>query len=265
MALDATYDTVLSRIRLAVTGASGTATYMVVDRTTDGVRYTTVRGGAAAAVSGGIGSVDDYEFPAGVAITYRARAYTAADVLTNTYTDTITQDLDAVWLKVPSAPFLNRPVTVSSAGDRTRAARRGIFDIAGRSNPVVVSDIRSSMSFDLRIRTEDADEEETLDLILGTGEILFFHLPVANKCMPGGYYSAGDVTWGPPSSRAKPTRIFNIPLTGAAAPGPDVVGTTYTWASAVAEYATWTDLIADNATWADLLQRVGSPGDVVVP
>lgn len=266
MAITATYDPVLSRIKLAATLLGASATYAVFDRTTNGgVTYTTVRGGTAVPVASQNAALDDYEWPAGVAMTYRVRSYNVSNVLQQTFTVAKTQDLTDVWLKVPAAPYMNRVVTVSSAGDRSRAARRAVFDIVGRSNPVAVSDIRSSLSFEARLRTFTYEEEQTLDFILQSGEILFFHLPLANKCMPGGYYSAGDVVWGPPSSRAKPDRIFSVPLTGVAAPGADVISSTYTWTSVVADYATWTALLAANASWSVLLTRVGTPSDVVVP
>lgn len=266
MALTATYDPVLSRIQLAVTGASGTATYLVIDRSTDGfITADVVRGGSHIPIAGGVGNLDDYEFPAGVAVTYRARAYDATNVLTNTFTAVITQDLTDVWLKVPAAPFMNRKITVSEAGDKSRAARRTIHGIVGRNAPVAVSDVRLLPSFDLKVYTFDKAEEGVLDLILGSGEILFIHLSPSNTCMDGGYYSAGDVTWGPPGSRARPKRRFNIPLQEVAAPGPDVVGSSYTWVSVVADYATWNAEVAANASWFALVQHVGSPSQVIVP
>jgi hypothetical protein len=266
MALGATYDAVLSRIQLAGTSLGASATYAVFDRTTDGgITYTTVRGGVSVPVASQNANLNDYEFPAGVATTYRVRSYNVSDALQVTSTVAVNQDLDAVWLKVPAAPFLNRKVTVSSAGDKSRPARRGLFDIKGRSKAIAVTDIRSSMSYEARLRTFDLDEEQTLDYVLSSGEILFFHLPAANTCMTGGYYSAGDVTWGPPGSRAKPDRIFSIPLTEVVAPGADVIATAYTWTSVLADYATWTALLAANATWSTLLARTGTPSDVIVP
>lgn len=266
MALTATYDPVLSRIQLAVTGASGTATYMVVDRSLDGfITADVVRGGSHIPISGGVGNLDDYEFPVGVAITYRARAYNAADVLQNTFTVVITQDLDSVWLKVPAAPFMNRKVTVSTIGPRSRPARRAIHGVINRNAPVAISDVRLYKGFDVRIRTFTTEEEETLDLVLGSGEILFFQLPSANKCMPGGYYSAGDVTWDNAASRVRADRIFTIPLQEVAPPGPDVVGSSYTWVSVVADYASWNAVVAANASWFTLVQHVGSPSEILVP
>lgn len=272
MALTATYDALLSRIRLAASGLNVSSTYAVIDRSTNNfLSSTIIRAGSRVPVSGGVASLDDYEFPAGVPVWYRIRSYSALDVLLTTFlVGPMTQDLteldsDQVWLKVPAAPYMNRKVTVSVAGDKSRPARSALFPIVGRSKAIAVSDIRSSMSYELKVRTFDYDEESDLDFILASGNVLFFHLPIANKCMTGGYYSAGDVVWGPPGSRARPERVFNIPLTEVVAPGPDVSGSTYTWASVKADYATWAQVKAANATWRDLKQRVGNPGDVIVP
>lgn len=272
MALVATYDSLLSRIRLAASGLAGTATYAVFDRSTNNfLSSTTVRGGSRVTVSGAAAAVDDYEFPVGTPTWYRVRAYNAADVLVTTFTTGPTTqqllelDSDQVWLKVPAAPYMNRIVTISEAGDLTLPARTSLFPIVGRNRDIAVSDVRSSMSYGLKIRTFDYDEELDLRNVLNSSEVLYFQLPSANKSMPSGYFAAGDVTVGPPGSRARPERIFTLPLTEAAAPGPDVVGSTYTWASVVADYPTWSAVIAANATWADLLQRVGNPGDIIVP
>ncbi len=272
MALTATYDALLSRIRLAATGLNALSTYAVIDRSTNNfLSSTVIRAGSRVPVAGGVAALDDYEFLAGIPVWYRIRSYSAADALLTTFlVGPMTQDLteldsDQVWLKVPAAPYMNRKVTVSVAGDKSRPARTALFPIVGRSKVIAVSDIRSSMSFELKIRTFSYDEESDLDFILASGNTVFFHLPIGNKCMTGGYYCAGDVSWGPPGSRARPERIFSIPLTEVVAPGPDVVGSTYTWASTKADYATWALLKAANATWRDLKQRVGDPADVIVP
>lgn len=259
MALTATYDPILSRIRLAGTGLGATGTKVMVTRSTDNwLTLEAVRGGFDALYSGGAFSVDDYEFPAGVPIQYRMVTLDA------NFTASITQDLDDIWLKVPAAPFLNRVITVTEAGDIKRPARSSVFDILARSNPVAVSDIRSSISFDLKAKTFTAAEEEDLELLFATGEIVFIHLPHGEKCMRGGYYTAGDLTWGPPSSRAAPERVFSVPLQGVAAPGPDVVGSSYTWTAVVNDYATWNDVVAANASWNALLQHTASPSDTIV-
>lgn len=270
MPLIATYDPVLARIRLAASGLGATATRCVFWRTTSNfARYVTVRGGWPVPVTGGAANVDDYEFEPGVPVTYRVQSYTDADLTAvATFDVAITQELGQVWLKVPAAPFLNRAVDVSARVEIGRRARGGVFDIVGRSYPVAVGDVRGSRQFGLTIRTETADQERDLDYALASGEVVFLHVPSTEDQFPGGYYSVGDIARAPeaswPTRGNLERRVWELPLTEVAAPGPDVVGSTYTIASMLAEYATITAVIADNATIAALLERVAAPSDVIV-
>lgn len=75
--LELSYDATLGRVRIAVGSVALTAVSAVVDRSVDGVRWTTVRGGEVAVVGGGDLLVYDYEFPTGVELTYRVRTYDA--------------------------------------------------------------------------------------------------------------------------------------------------------------------------------------------
>jgi len=263
MALGATYDAVLSRCRLAMTGAGGTAVTALFDRTVDGVTYTTIRGGSAVTVTATNAHVDDYEFNPGVLITYRVRTYTAGAVLVNTFTTTITQDLTDVWLKVPAAPFLNSPVTVVDRSEISRKSRAGLFPVVGRTLPVMVGDVASSISYTLSLLTSTAAAERDLDFLFASGEVVLLQLPSTVQHFPGGYFAVGDVS-RQTTLRLSPRRVWSVPLTEVAQPGPAVVGSAYTWNSAVSDYADWSATIADNATWADLLARTGTPSDVIV-
>ena len=267
MSLTATYDGVLSRIKLAGTALGASATYAVFDRTIDGgITYTTVRGGSAAPVASQLANLDDYEFPVGVAITYRVRSYNASNVLQQTFTTAITQGLTQPWLKVPAAPFLNQPVEVVGAQNKARRTRAGVFDIKGRTNPVVVSDVASSWGFTLQLLTRTAGAYSNLDYLFASGEVLLLQLPAGEENrVPAGYLAVvGDI--GEESLlRRSWNRVWSVPVQQVAAPGVDVVGSAYTWGSAVADYATWTSLIAANATWTALLAHTGTPSDVIVP
>lgn len=72
MTVSLTYDSVLSRVKVSATGLTGAST-AIVERSTDGIRWTTVRGGGAVPVIGGTFAtpVSDFEFPTDVTITYR--------------------------------------------------------------------------------------------------------------------------------------------------------------------------------------------------
>lgn len=264
MALTATYDPLLSRVRLALTAAGATAVTALFDRSPDSIAWTTVRGGSAVAIATTNANADDYEFSPGVLLTYRVRTYTAAGVLVDTFTATITQDLAQVWLKVPAAPFLNRPVVVVDRSEIRRKSRSGLFDVVGRTMPVMVGDVASSLAYTLQLLTETATAEDDLDYLFASGEVVYLQLPSTVEHFPGGYFAVvGDVT-RQPTTRLSPRRVWDIPLTEVAAPGPAVVGSTYTCASVLADYATVSAMIAANATIAILLERVASPVDVIV-
>jgi len=83
MTVTATYLDDLSRVRVAFSGAPADADYAIVERTTDGVNYSTVRGGLTVSITAGAGKVDDYEFKAGVANTYRVTYVDTATVQPN--------------------------------------------------------------------------------------------------------------------------------------------------------------------------------------
>jgi hypothetical protein len=265
MALTATYDPVLSRIRLAATLLGATATRCVFWRTTNNfAQYVTVRGGWPVAVTGQNASLDDYEFVPGVACQYRVQSYTAANlVAVATYDVFITQDLDVVWLKVPAAPFLNQPVIASVRTDITRRARGGVFDVVGRTLPVMVGDVRGSRELTLQLKTASASQERDLDYLFASGDVVFLQAPSVMSQFPSGYFAAGDVTRSP-ERRYSEVRVWDVPLTEVAAPGSDVIGSAYTIASMLAEYGTVSAVISGNATIAALLQRTGTPSDVIV-
>lgn len=266
MSLTATYDPVLSRIRLSATLLGATATRCVFWRTTNGfVTYDTVRGGWPVTVTGQNASLDDYEFVPGVPCKYRVQSYTNANLTAvATYDVTITQDLNVVWLKVPAAPFLNQPVTVGDRSPIRRRSRSGLFDIVGRTNPVMVGDVASSIGYDLELLTSTPGEERNLDYLFASGEVVFLQLPSTVEHFPGGYFSVGDVS-REPTLRRSARRIWSVPLTQVAAPDSSVVGSAYTISSMLAEYATVTAVMAGNATISALLQRTGTPSDVIVP
>jgi hypothetical protein len=263
MALTATYDAALSRIKLAGGSLGVSATYAVFDRTLNGITYTTVRGGTHVTVASAAASVDDYEFPVGVAITYRVRSYDASNVLQATFTVAITQAQPDPWLKSVQRPFLNQQIEAADASDVTHLNRSQVFKIVGRSTGVAVTDIGAGLTYDLMVATLTSGDAANLRYLATSGDILFLQVP-DDFPVPGGYYTVSDVR---ETRQNMPweLRWFTLPLARVAQPGPEVIGTTYTIASMLAEYATVTAVIAGNATIADLLQRVASPSEVLVP
>lgn len=70
MSVTPTYDSTLSRVRIAATSI-GSATTAVFERSIDQITWVTVRGGAAVPVASGSASLDDYEFAPDVLNYYR--------------------------------------------------------------------------------------------------------------------------------------------------------------------------------------------------
>lgn len=255
------YDGTLSRVQVSLTavrtaiGADDTA---VVQRSLDQVRWTTVRGGSAVALTSSALPLDDYEFAPDTLNYYRVvpSSHTEQD-------DSITPDLAGQWwLKHIRFPFLNMTVTPSDVGDVTRPSMSGVFNIVGSSLPVVVSLPRASAQWALTVATADLAELAALNALLETGDVLLLQVP-SGSIIAGGYFACGDTT---ETRNTVPTqqRWVTIPLTEAAAPDPSVTGTTAIWQTLADDYAEWSDVTGALSTWQDVLSLVGSPADVVV-
>lgn len=258
MSLVATFDPLLSRVRLAATALDPAPTALF-ERSPNGVRWTTVRGGTAVTVTGSdTAALDDYEFAPNALNHYRVTA--GADV----YTTTVTPAQDTVWFKSIIRPFLNRAVSVVDHGDITRPARNGVFPILGRSMPIAVTDVRLARQWQMTVKADSVSDADALDLVFASGDPLYIQVPPDSRDIPGGYVVVGDTTrtrYGHVSAR----RWFDLPLTEVAPPGPDVVGNTVTWESLVAEFGSWTAVLAAFGTWADVAEYVSSPDTVIVP
>lgn len=259
MTTSATYDAALSRVVVACTSGLGAATTAIVERSLNGIRWTTVRGGQAFPVSSGafVGTLSDYEFQPDVVNSYRVRA--GATTLGPV---TVTPVLDSVWLKSIARPFLNREIMVTDYSAVSRTSRAGVFNVIGASSPIAVNDVMTAPRFSLSVLTTDAEDEHNLDLVLASGDTLLVQVPATCR-VPGGYVSVAD----PSRERHTPRgefRFWEIPCQVVRAPGPDVVGALSTWQTVINTYGSWSAVIAAHPTWTDLLTLIGSPEDVVV-
>ena len=247
------------------------AEYATIDRTTNDVNYTTVRGATAVPITTGCElarTVDDYEFPVGQEITYRVRAFNADDSVAVTTLCTITVDLDVVWIKSIGRPFLNQQVNcVLNPSPITRPGRNGVFDVVGRSYPIAVTDVRGSRRVTVEVVTRTTEERNDMDLLLASGDPVFYHTP-ANYPLPTMYAVIEDTSESRPVRNRlcdNDWRLFSLPSIEVAAPSADVVGSTSTWQTVVTTYATWADVLAAHSSWADLLELVGDGSEVIVP
>lgn len=72
MTLNLAYDATLARVRLTVSAAPAAAEYVHIERSTNQINWTTVRGGTAITLVSAAAMLDDYEFESDVVNYYRA-------------------------------------------------------------------------------------------------------------------------------------------------------------------------------------------------
>lgn len=80
MTVTLTYNDDLARVQIAVTGVPADADHVLIERSTDGITWTTVRGGAAVPIAAGTATLDDFEFSDGIPNVYRASAVDTAAI-----------------------------------------------------------------------------------------------------------------------------------------------------------------------------------------
>lgn len=257
------YDPTLSRVRLSVSGLNAAATTAVIDRSTNGAQWTTVRGGTATPVLFQSAAVDDYEFPSGLLITYRVRSYSASGGLLDTVTGTITATLATVWLKFAGRPWLNTSVTVTDWTDPSREGRGGLFPVSGRSLPVAVTDVASSRQWTLEIMLASVELATDMDTRLAGGDLVLIHVPTGCP-VPGGWVYLNRIGLGRKARRSD-RRYLGLSVTEAAPPPPGIIGSTATYTTVLNTYATYTDLLAAHTTYASVLELVAEPSEVIVP
>lgn len=263
MELSLAYMDDFGRVRASVSNIPGATSYITIQWSLDLTTWTTVRGGSELTVDNGETEVDDYEFPAGVEVTYRATAYNASDNSIATDTASITVDIETVWLKSIEFPFLNRPVTVTNWSPIERQFRGGIFPVVGRSFPVAVTDLRSSRSYTLEAAVQTRDVARDVDYLLTSGGPIFVHVP--GDCPIPQMYAIVDSSSSERRAATRSNRrVFTLPLTEIARPKLTIVSDTATWQATFDTYGSWEALITAYPTWDALLEVVSDDTEVTV-
>ena len=264
MSVTPTYDSSLSRVRLAATAAALSAT-VKIERRVPGGAWVVVRGGRALDATGGSVQIDDYEFAPGIVNTYRATSLSDVGVSLGVESNTITPSIDRVWLKSIARPFLNTPVEVQDYTEITRKGRAGLFSIPDRSYPVRVGDVAGARSWSTTLLTRTLVEARAVEFLVASGDVVLVQVPPAYD-IPGGYVDIADLSrarFSRPLSDAR--RLLTLGMNEIAAPAETVVGYTSTWAGILADFGTWADVLSTFPTWADVLEYVADPSTVIVP
>lgn len=186
-----------------------------VERSIDNVTWTAVRG--AAELAPGEITVYDYEFTPDVLNYYRIRPGFAGS---------ITPVIDGVWLKNPVRPALNRKVTPADMGDVTRPGRGGAFRVAGRPDPIAVTEVRGGPTFPLILRVDGQAELQAILAALAPGDVMLVQAPAAGRLavVPTSYVTVGDTRERLLGDVDLALRALELPCTQVTAPGPEVTG-----------------------------------------
>jgi hypothetical protein len=177
-------------------------------------------------------------------------------------TDDITPGLTGFYLASTMRSFLNCMPLVVGFDEPARESRGGAAYVAGRTLPIASVELAGARTWTLTLRVPTLESARRLEYVIASGDVFYLQVP-ANCPIPAGYYRVASMA----SERVIPrgsVRLFELPLTECAAPGPDVKTASATWNSVIAQYGTWTDVVAAQPTWGDLLDLVGDPSEVIV-
>jgi hypothetical protein len=246
------WDPVRGRNRVsAFTFAPDVVTARVSRRPAGGGTWQLVRGGTVDVVNGRMKRrVDDYEFPSGIDLEYRIEGVTGASggaLVVQTATVRRTSVADSVWLKFITQPSLNRRLDFMGRTDIARNSRSAVYNVQGRSDPVVVSDVHSSRQFTIKAATQTPSDTDALDHALSQGLPCYLQVPASINC-PSVYAVIGDYSFDPPA-RKSTRNVFTIPLVEVSPPPPTIVSPQATWQQLVDQYPTWTDVLAAVPNW----------------
>jgi hypothetical protein len=188
----------------------------------------------------------------------------APAVFQSQQTATVTPVPTQVWIKFPSFPGQNTPVTVTDWGDVVRPSRTSLIDVVNRTNPIAITDVMGSRETTITLRCATPQAGEDLDGRLAGGLPMFLQAPDSSvDSVLTMYCVTTGLTRRRPAARSQ-TRYFDLPIKETSAPASTIAGVTFTWQDVLNTYPTWADVIAANATWLDLINKV-STASMVVP
>lgn len=173
-------------------------------------------------------------------------------------------NLKPYWLMNPSRPGQNVRVEITNFSEFSQDGRTGVFNIVGRSYPVIVSDIMESNAFEFTIDAATKAEAKEIAGRIAIGDPMYLLVGDPNSDIDTFYFTALSMK----RALDAPGGSWSITVQAreVAQPAPAVYGSTYIWQDVVNNYATWTAVLADpqNTSWSNLVDRISSTV-IVVP
>jgi hypothetical protein len=196
--------------------------------------------------------VDDYEFAAGVDTEYLIEGLDDVGVAVQRATVLRPGANDTAWLKFIAAPQLNRRITLTDWSEVSRGARTGVFQVQGRTLPVVTSDVHGSRQVSISCIAMSPAETNELDLALSKGVQAYLQVP-ASLPLPSMYVAIGDYRYARPGGARRSVRgLFEIDLTEIDPPSPDFAGVFATYQTVLDTYPTYLAVYDEVADYREL-------------
>lgn len=239
------------RVRLNVSASAGETSTTITRLNPDGTTVAVRTGdGGPLALSAGSGLLYDYESPFGQAVTYSSLE-TPANV-----TSPVTVPASQPWLIHPGVPVLSIPINLrpGTLQEETYAVQRGVFQVLGRENPVVVTDgARRSPAAELVLMTQSPDELAAVKSILADTSTLLLNPSDSTWDFDACYIAVGDMKLSRWTDTVidsyrdviLPFQVVDRPVGGSQSQR--------IWTSVISGYATWTAVRAAYPTWSALI------------
>lgn len=241
-----------ARVSLAVSASAGetaaTVTRINPDGSTVPVRTSD---GNPLPLSGGAGSLSDYEAPYGLAVSY------SSVESSTTISAQVTVNVTVPWLIHVGVPGLSMPINLrpGTLQDDIRTMTRGVFPIMGRTTPIVVTDSsRKAAASQIVVTTQSLGELGSIKALLADGSPLLLNIPDSMGAgFSAKYISVGDV---------KISRFTDVSIDGnrdVTMPFVEVdrpaggSQATRTWADIIAAYSSWQQVEAAYSSWTALI------------
>lgn len=166
------------------------------------------------------------------------------------------------WLMNPQRPGQNIRIEVVGFSEYGQTGKTGIFEILGRSVPVVVTDTMQSEEFTFDIDALNKQTAKEIAQRLALGETMYLLSGDPSNDVDTVYFSTLSFTRTIDALKSSWTLTVSARVTGQ--PAPAVYGSTYVWSDVPTDYATWSAVVADpqNTSWSNLVDKVST--DVIV-
>lgn len=273
------YNDTLARVELTGAGIDP-FTDVLVERSTDQIHWTTVRGGSSVDIVAGGFTLNDYEFEPCVTNYYRFTTLAPVGCATSAVAS-VTPILTHVWFKSVTRPFLNIPITIGCVAmgasstemlvdpsGVSRPARSGVFPIINRTYPIAVNDLRLGREWNVRLRTFNTLALKAVDFLLASGDVILIQVPspcvACAETVEHGYVTVFDAGYQR-HHRYRQRAVWELAVQEVAPPGPDIIYAEATWQTVINQYGSWSAVLAAFASWQALLAILPQPSEVIVP